>query len=387
MKKLLFFPFILIFIVRCAENNGTNSNSGKISLDITTDSISFTLGKNEVSHTLRNQYFTDSDTDYLAILNDNRKTICIYNLYKQKLSKEIIFEKEGENAFPGLSSFIIKNKDTILLISAMPRCVGIYNWKSKKIKKIYYDKDESGKILQPSSAHLGRKGILKDSFLNIIQNYRIDEPSGILTNIKQQDFNLIISINLNNGKIVSLPLKYPTELIGKDLFNTNLSWEYGHNNNFVFLFSLLDEIYFSNDIEVLKKTKIESNYSLDLASNMSKYSSDFEGLINYSLKKDHLRAILYDRYREIYFIVVRKRTDKINKSENSQIKFLYPNCYFIIVDKEFKYLGDYHFPDNTYSFNNMFITEKGIYISEDHVNNPTYSDDAMRFRLFKVNKN
>jgi predicted DNA-binding transcriptional regulator YafY len=49
-------------------------------------------------------------------------------------------------------------------------------------------------------------------------------------------------------------------------------------------------------------------------------------------------------------------------------------------------MGDVFLPDNTYSLKMMFITPQGLYISEDHINNPAFSEDYMRFRLFTLER-
>jgi hypothetical protein len=81
-------------------------------------------------------------------------------------------------------------------------------------------------------------------------------------------------------------------------------------------------------------------------------------------------------------LIVQKKNER--KGPVMRSDFLFPNCFIAIFDVDFKHKGDVDFPDNIYSFTNLFITEKGIYISEDHVDNPTYTEDAMRFRLFKI---
>ena len=63
-----------------------------------------------------------------------------------------------------------------------------------------------------------------------------------------------------------------------------------------------------------------------------------------------------------------------------------PDCFIIIIDKNFKFMGEVYLPDNTYSFKMTFVTPKGLCISEDNINNPSYSEDFMQFRLFNLEK-
>jgi hypothetical protein len=126
---------------------------------------------------------------------------------------------------------------------------------------------------------------------------------------------------------------------------------------------------------------------MKLPENMYKFATDLHGFLTYERTTDAVRDIHYDPYRECYYIVVRKREDEIHNKEFSLKNTLYPDCFIIILDKDFKHLGDVYFPKGIYNFSNMFIHKLGVYISEDHVDNPTYTEDTMRFRLFRLKRN
>ncbi|MDX9904717.1 MAG: hypothetical protein RB288_11655, partial [Bacteroidales bacterium] len=110
--------------------------------------------------------------------------------------------------------------------------------------------------------------------------------------------------------------------------------------------------------------------------------NDVQAGMRYTISHDEIVDILYDAFRECYYVFVRKRS-KDNANEIN-IKFLYPDCFILILDKNLKHMGEVFLPDNTYSFKMKFITPEGLYISEDHVNNPTFDENYMRFRLFKL---
>ena len=109
--------------------------------------------------------------------------------------------------------------------------------------------------------------------------------------------------------------------------------------------------------------------------------------LNNMLIHDEVKNLYYDEYRECYYVIIRKREE--NYIENSSIitKFLYPNCFILILDKNLNHIGEVHFPKDVYSFQMVFITNKGLYISEDNVENPSFSEDYMRFRLFTLERN
>jgi hypothetical protein len=104
------------------------------------------------------------------------------------------------------------------------------------------------------------------------------------------------------------------------------------------------------------------------------------------LSIDEIQDMYYDKYRECYYIVIRKREKVLINGTAMNNRFIYPNCYILILDKNLKHMGEVFLPDDIYSFKMMFITPDGLYISEDNVNNPSFSEDYMRFKLFKLAK-
>jgi hypothetical protein len=192
------------------------------------------------------------------------------------------------------------------------------------------------------------------------------------------------TVNLNTGECKLLPFTYPVWLIGKDIIGLEPGRVLGHNHCFVYNFG--DSLFMTYDHLKIEKVKIETNYQFKFAEQRWKYMSDISSGMRYVLSCDEVIDFYYDPFRECYYLLIRKRTDNLEKNVDLSVKFLYPQCFIVILDKNLKYMGDVYFPDNTYSFKMMFITKKGLYISEDHVNNPSYSEDAMRFRLFTLKK-
>jgi hypothetical protein len=337
-----------------------------------------------VNRTFRNQYFSTNDSNYLAILNNEQNSISIYNLDQKKLFRQLKVEKEGSNAFPALTSFMFINLDTVIYISPFPGNVAITDGFGKILKQIPIIGNDSIRYF-PNPSMLSQKPILIGNTLylqQIIFAFSKNQYNFSLEELRKSSIG--ITINLDNNEVKSIPLNYPDDLAGKDITQLTANWDLGYQNSFVFNFTLLGNIYLTKDFSEFKRIPIETDYKMILPENLSRFSSIPE-LINYVMQIDDLRNILYDKYRQCYYIFVRKRTD--NLKQNQSIFLDYPNCFVIILDKDFKHMGDVHFPENTYSFNNVFITQKGLYISEDHVNNPNYSEDAMTFRLFELQKN
>ena len=80
-----------------------------------------------------------------------------------------------------------------------------------------------------------------------------------------------------------------------------------------------------------------------------------------------------------------EKEENIDKNMDLRTKLMYPEkSLIVILDKNLKHMGDVILPYNTYSAKMTFITPEGLYISEDNINNPTFSEDYMRFRLFRI---
>lgn len=96
--------------------------------------------------------------------------------------------------------------------------------------------------------------------------------------------------------------------------------------------------------------------------------------------------ILYDKYRNVYY------------------RFVYPYCEIddysgdyldlyrsgkktfsiIVLDKQLNVIGETSFPPYTYNSNLAFILEDGLYVSLNHIKNPDYSDDILRFQKLEL---
>lgn len=385
MRTLIFFFAILVIFSNCNNEKNSGNKKNSFTLEPTTDSIYIKLGENELNRTSLNQYFSENDTNYLAVLNMQRHSIYIYNLDNEKLLKEIVVEHEGTNAFSGLFGYVVKNLDTIVLISNIPPRIGIINNQGAVIKKISFERDMNNKVLFPAVPLSGTKGFLIGDSLYIMQDLYIPDYNGNVTSDVQKQANVSIIVDLKSGLVKSLPLSFPTELVGKDIFSMDNFWELGYQNCFVYNFNIMDNLFVTKNFSEFKKTPIKTDYDFKLPQKMYKLRNDFTGLRKYKMKTDRIWDIKYDKYRECYYIFVRKRETDIKQDEFKHTNPR-PNFFIIILDKTFSHLGDVHFPQNTYSTHNMFITQKGIYISEDHIDNPSYSEDAMKFRLFKLEK-
>jgi hypothetical protein len=327
-----------------------------------------------------------NNTNYLAVLAQKFNSLAIYNLDNKELLKKYALNNTGPNALGNSYGFVMKGTDTAIVIGFYPRVVYLLDADGEIIKKIPYEKDANGRLINPSWANLGYRPFILGDTLYLFPNISPYESTGVLTSTNQQHSPVDIAINLKTEDIKIPSLTIPSELIGKDITGMTVCRTSNNTNCFVYHFSIIDGLFVTCDFLSFKKVSIETNYKFKLKENQSENNYDMEKALRYNLSHDEIIDIYYDLYRECYYLVVFKRTDDLGKELDFRSEFLYPKGFIIILDKTFKHLGDVFLPDNTYSLKMMFVTPQGLYISEDHINNPSYSEDYMQFRLFTLEK-
>ncbi len=379
--RLIIILLTLFFYFGCKKENLYRD---KFTLKASDERIQFKIDSNSTNLSFRIQYFPSNDTNYLAVLARKFNSLSIYNLNSKALYKKFAIDTKGPNAMPTSYGFVMKNIDTTIVVGFYPKMLYFLNENGVIIRKISYEKSSDGRLINPSWANLGYRPFISGSTLYLFPAINAQESEGILTPIQHKHSPVDIAINTNSGEIKIPVLTLPEDLIGKDVTGMTVCRTFNNNNCFVYHFSIIDGLYVTCNFLDYKKVPIETNYRFKFRENQSKNSSDVNKALKYNLSRDEIIDILYDFYRECYYLVVFQRTDDLGKNIDFRTKFLYPKGFIIILDKDFKHMGDVFFPDNTYSFKMMFITPQGLYISEDHVNNPSYSEDYMRFRLFTL---
>lgn len=384
IRNYLICSIFCLFLCNCkSENNYKN----RYTLEKSDESIVINLNSNSTNKSVCIQYLLANDSNYLAILRNKYRAIELFNLDSKKLSRVTEIKKEGPNAFSTSYGFVMKNIDTMYVIGVSPQEVGVFTGNGEITRRIPYGKDSYGRRVNPSLSGLGSRPIIYGDSLFLVPAVTAGESSGIFNSSNQEHSSVSISINLNTFESRASTLKVPQEFIGKDITGINVWREIGNKNCFIYSFSLSDELFITYDHINFKKIPIETNYKFQLREDLSKYSSrGFNAAMEYIFSKDEVINILYDKFRSCYYIVVNKRISNFPKEVDYRLYGVYPSFFIIILDKNFKHEGEVYFPEDLYNCKMMFITKEGLYISEDNINNPSFNEDIMRFRLFTLEK-
>ncbi len=333
------------------------------------------------------QYVLIEGVNYLGILNFERNRIEIYNLDSGTLTRKLQFFHEGPEAFGRVSNFFIETLDSLFVDCDEKMSVGIADGRGRILKEMSYREDINGRRFLPTPPWLGSRPYKIGNTIYYLQSYMSEESNGLLSEEKRKETYLNVALNTETGESLTLPLTYPEEMVGREVCKSpNVMRTINSDGLFVYHFSNLVDLFVSADHNSFRKLPIESNYKLKLNEDSFKYRYDMTSALINNATHDMIRDILYDKYHDCYYLFYMRRNENPDAGGNLFLKMQYPDCFILLLDKNFRHMGEVFLPDNTYSFQFSFITPEGLYISEDHPNNPEFDEDFMRFRLFKLVK-
>ncbi len=386
MNRLTLLFILLILAPGACINSGIYKD--RYTLEPAGKLLEIPIGSQTKNFIYYSQYVLIDGINYLGILNYERNKIEIYNLDSGTLTREIQFFHEGPKAFGRVSNFFIETLDSLFVDCDSKMSVGIADGRGGILKEISYREDTYGRKFFPTPPWIGSRPYKIGNTIYYLQSYMSEDSNGILSEEKRKETFLNVMLNTETGVCFTPPLIYPDEMVGREVWRSpNVMRTINGNGLFVYHFSNLPYLFLSNDLKSFrKKVPVESNYRLKLNEVSYKYRYDMTGALMNTITHDMIRDIFYDKYRDCYYLFYMKRNENPDTGNNLFLKLQYPDCFILILDKDLKHMGEVFLPDNTYSFQFSFITPEGLYISEDHPNNPDFDEDFMRFRLFKLVK-
>jgi len=96
--------------------------------------------------------------------------------------------------------------------------------------------------------------------------------------------------------------------------------------------------------------------------------------------------ILYDEHRKVYYRFVKLGIESSPQDDLEKLSSFPPLVSIIIIDDNFRKVGEVELPKGKFLFSNAFVGEEGLYISNNHPSNPEMQDDKLSFTLFELVK-
>lgn len=374
--RLLIYLLFLPLLLSC----GGKQESKNYTLVPSDKKITFPLDTKTFPFMMCVLPYTDAGgKEYFTLQCRDSNTIHFYNMDSGRHEFEIKVESDGPNGAGRICGYYIHTLDSIYLTSHYANKLTLINRKAEIIKRIPIKKSREGIPLQVANFFVqGGEALLQGDSLYFIAtaNRWIDHDP------------IAAVINIQTEEIHTYPPEYDT--FPNQNNQKRASWEESmqrcfNGTNFVYSF------YYIEDLLVASPSQME----MTRVSAKSQYISQPKLLDDYGnltfqdgAENPNYGGILYDPYREVYYRIAYPATEIGRKLKDREamelLQFGRKNFSIMILDKDFRLLGETMMPDYTYNSKLMFVRGDGLYISASHPFNENYSDEELCFQRFEL---
>ena len=391
MKRFIFCIISTVIAASCNlqdkdDNKHLDNSKGKNLFTLVKDSVELTIPIDAKTPyaTMCMSYYVDSTGGsvkrYLAYLNVNTPSIQFYDLDEKTLSFLVELEVDGPNSVGIPTGFKVVSLDSIFVASGRFYKISLINGKGKVIKYCSlldsnHDNNENiGKVrvYTPTPLYFigdwGYMNVAPDR--NVFTDHFFEGSTNVAVN-----FSTCESVYFN-----SYPSSYKGEVWGST--GVNFSTTKNEQDKFVYSFAADGNLYvFDPDTDTTETYYAGSRY-IDLIEPMEDWS--YEADRKYVFETANYGAIIYDVYRDLYYRIVKHAIPEYDETTGAINSYYDKPFSIIILNKDFQILGETKFPGEIYNFNNFFLTEEGLYMSNSNDKNPDLNENELSYALFKV---
>jgi len=356
-----------------SEKNIDNNYSVSLVID---NNVKFKLDEVSNFSPFSLQYIDDGDEQYLLTDNPNTISIDVYSFSKKKLIHRIFVNDNSTLLTNNIHGFRAINKDSIFAyknFNMSPILIVLNDWKVKT-RKMY-------KVINPKTQTVFfNHGSMTPSPSLIIEN------KIYFTELPIADISALIGTGYSPEMIYDYQ---------KDTtYSSGMTWPSSYDNDWKDLFLYLK----THDDQGKVVYSWQGSHDLMIKTQDSIYqvhakADDFEKQIQYAsgktiddnlIESNQYSLVLYDRYREVYYRyalhgIPARDNDNQSRSHHDQ------PFSIIILDKNFKKIGETYLQAGKYNGKDSFVGKEGLYISNHNLRNyEMLGENIMSFSCFKL---
>lgn len=394
-SKLYLIVVFLMVLYGCNSNVIEVENLKKNTLKAThqlelTETKKFKLDSVTAPSPQTLQIYTDSSGQRnITFLNTYNNSIYFYNYDTKEFLLKRSYDKKGPDGILRPMGFYIKNMDSIYIYDMHRFELALTNTKSQIKNKISLhgenDPYKSNWLLNhPQYAVESLRFLeLPNQKLILTGQFTESVPSAII-----EDFKFTATIDLKKNEVV-FNHSYPKELYGNDsnwpgqIYTEVFSELHPDGDKLIYSFPVSHDVYIAG----LGSGNYKKIYGgSNLAETISAVDAppnkiSRERLVHHVVSNDEYASIRYDKYRNVYYRLIRRAIPDATINTNWKEKSL----AVIIMDKDFNYLGETTLGKyGDWSWKNFFVTKEGLNI--EYMDNDDIDEVSLTLKIFKLKK-
>lgn len=392
MSKFISICFITFLFVSCNKNQIKLVNEKKGELRSTVElqqvaSKSFLLDDETAPKPLYVQLIKDSTSSrQLTFLNNYNNSIYFYNYENLDFNKKITFDKNGPNGIQMPMGYHIKSPDSIYIYHNLFEVV-LSNRKGVVLNKISLNgghdirkNDISWAYVYPEfSVQTVIPFMERPKELMLSGYFSGNMPDSIIDKFK---FSPRMDYKLNK---IEYSHSYPSSLFGENvnwgegLFKEVFPQLHPDGKKIIYSFPVSHNLYIT-DINDHSYTKVYagSNFAGTIKSiDQKPGKASVEQIRSSFVRQDMYAAIIYDKFRKVYYRFLRRALPNAPKQTSWKDK----NVAVIIMDQDFNYLGETTLAtERTWHWQNSFVTKEGLNI--EYLDKNNIEEVNLTFKVF-----
>ena len=382
MKKLLLLLILAQLYACSSSNNGTEIEYSKELVE----AKKITLPIDERTYFLSKSIFQfeEDGKEYLHFENSQKGMyeIVTFDLEKQDVHRRLPIQPEGPNGIPAMfGSKPYPDSENYLIFQGMAFRITQMDGEGNVIRN--YQLKSPGRFVRVMLASFCYfPSFVRDSVLYF------DQPVASRKKRNLDNYPLFAGLDLRTGELGFAPLYFPTTFDGDYSHirsGDRFSYDYNYKEDrLVCSFLESDSIMVTDDLSNVKWYNAKSRF-LD---NKTPYLNDTDVSVNGIIRRMEASKywhVMYDKYRDVYYRFAEMPCE-LAKDEDPYDEFTPKAREFtvIILDKDFRIIGETKFPGNKYFYKMSFVSRDGLYISENNPANPEFDEDKLVFACFKL---
>ncbi|MCD7937044.1 MAG: DUF4221 domain-containing protein [Tannerellaceae bacterium] len=381
MKQIIFL-LAIISLVGCESNKNEQDRIGEA--NYTFEKTPNTLFALDETTTQVGAYIQfDTDKNQLIYLNPGVRNICVFDFQTGETIGKVEIQKEGPHALQSgnIQGFYYVNPDSTYLYDYWSKQLVLINQKGEILEKIdlnrYFipdpDNIENPPYIYPHT----------DAPMKIVNDKLILQGTTLKTHLaKHQNPNTTAIYNLLTGEMTFCN-PYPSiyggvENLDKWGFFSYLMPSYTLNDSGEMILAFpADDAISVVDLNTLESRSFFAGYSDSKnirTSPAGKAQNPQEELAEY-LEHTLYAGIFYDPYNQLYYrLALKSLKDYHVNDRTTHVK----DISIIILDKEYKKVGEYDLEEKINVYRNCFVSPAGF-----HIHLITEDDDHLTYLTFK----